>query len=149
RRSYEEGKTTLDHLASLYHNRAEWEERKAMLRPCLYEALGLSPLPSAPGSAPITTPWRKMDGYEVSNVAIEILPGLYVNGSLYRPLKIKGKIPVILNPDGHWERHRYRADCQIRCATLARMGAMAFSYDLFAWGESLLQFKFEDHRRSL
>ncbi|HEY6899021.1 MAG TPA: sodium/solute symporter [Puia sp.] len=149
RRSYEEGKATLDHLASLYHNRAEWEERKAMLRPCLYEALGLSPLPAAPGSAPITTPWRKMDGYEVSNVAIEILPGLYVNGSLYRPLKIKGKIPVILNPDGHWERHRYRADCQIRCATLARMGAMAFSYDLFAWGESLLQFKLEDHRRSL
>jgi len=26
---------------------------------------------------------------------------------------------------------------------------MAFSYDLFAWGESLLQFKPEDHRRSL
>jgi sugar phosphate isomerase/epimerase len=29
------------------------------------------------------------------------------------------------------------------------MGAMAFSYDLFAYGESLLQFKKEDHRRSL
>jgi hypothetical protein len=29
------------------------------------------------------------------------------------------------------------------------MGAMAYSYDLFAWGESLLQFKDEDHRRSL
>jgi SSS family solute:Na+ symporter len=149
RRSYEEGKVTLDHLAGLYHNKAEWESRKAVLRPCLYAALGLSPLPPGAGSAPITTPWRKMDGYEVCNVAIELIPGLYVNGSLYRPLKIKGKIPVILNPDGHWERHRYRADCQIRCAALARMGAMAFSYDLFAWGESLLQFKLEDHRRSL
>jgi len=40
-------------------------------------------------------------------------------------------------------------DCQYRCATLARMGCMAVSYDLFAWGESLLQFKEEDHRRSL
>ena len=29
------------------------------------------------------------------------------------------------------------------------MGAMAFSYDLFAWGESLLQFKSQDHRRAL
>jgi len=149
RRSYEEGAATLDHLAGLYHNKAEWESRKASILPCLYSALGLSPLPASPGSAPITTSWRKMDGYEVCNVAIELLPGLYVNGSLYRPLKIKGKIPVILNPDGHWERHRYRADCQIRCAALARMGAMAFSYDLFAWGESLLQFKPEDHRRSL
>lgn len=149
RRTYEEGKEELDRLASLYHNKDEWEKRVADLRPCLYQALQLSPLPAKPASEPVTTSWRKMDGYEVSNVAIEILPGLYINGSLYRPLKVKGKIPVILNPDGHWERQRYRADCQIRCAALARMGAMAFSYDLFAWGESLLQFKLADHRRSL
>jgi SSS family transporter len=149
RLSYEEGKDTLDRLASLYHNKNEWERRKNDLRPCLYQALKLSPLPPAPATAPITTPWRKMDGYEISNIAIEILPGLYVNGSLYRPLHIKGKIPVILNPDGHWERQRYRADCQIRCAALARMGAMAFSYDMFAWGESLLQFRKEDHRTGL
>jgi len=149
RRTFEEGKTTLDKLASLYHNKGEWEQRVAELRPCLYQALQLSPMPAKPASNPIVTSWRKMDGYEVANVAIEILPGLYVNGSLYRPLKIKGKIPVILNPDGHWEKQRYRPDCQIRCAALARMGAMAFSYDLFAWGESLLQFKLEDHRRSL
>jgi hypothetical protein len=32
---------------------------------------------------------------------------------------------------------------------LAKMGAIAFSYDLFAWGESALQFEPEDHRRSL
>jgi dienelactone hydrolase len=68
---------------------------------------------------------------------------------LYKPSKYKGKIPVILNPDGHWEKQRYRPDCQYRCATFARMGAMAFSYDLFAWGESLLQFQSADHRRSL
>jgi sugar phosphate isomerase/epimerase len=29
------------------------------------------------------------------------------------------------------------------------MGGMLFNYDMFAWGESMLQFKFEDHRRSL
>ncbi|HTI07649.1 MAG TPA: sodium/solute symporter [Puia sp.] len=149
RRSYKEGAARLDQLASLYHNKTEWEQRTAAIRPCLYEALKLSPLPAQPTTTPITTPWRKMDGYEVSNVAIELLPGLYVNGSLYRPLNIKGRIPVILNPDGHFEKQRYRPDCQIRCAALARMGAMAFSYDLFAWGESLLQFNKEDHRKDL
>jgi hypothetical protein len=90
-----------------------------------------------------------MDGYTVENIAFEVLPGVYTCASLYKPAKIKGKIPVVLCPDGHWEKHRYRADCQYRCASLARMGCMAISYDLFAWGESLLQFKTEDHRRSL
>lgn len=124
-------------------------ETKAELKPCLKEALQLNHLPAAPNSKPIVTTKRVFDGYTVENIAIEILPGVWINGSLYKPLKYKGKIPVILNPDGHWEKQRYRADCQYRCAAMAKMGAMAFSYDLFAWGESLLQFKIEDHRRSL
>lgn len=145
----EDGWKELDRIASQYHDKAGFEERKALLRPQLYAALQLSPLPAKPASAPIITPKRVYDGYTVENIAIEILPGLYINGSLYKPAKIKGKIPVVLSPDGHWDKQRYRADCQIRCANIARMGAMAYSYDLFAWGESLLQFKSEDHRRAL
>ncbi len=38
---------------------------------------------------------------------------------------------------------------QYRCATLARMGAIVFSYDMFAWGESRLQFASELHRTGL
>ncbi|HEX2629489.1 MAG TPA: acetylxylan esterase [Chitinophagaceae bacterium] len=145
----EEGWAELDRIASQYHTLAEWEQRKQQLKTCLKEAIQLSKLPPSPGSAPIITPKRIYDGYTVENIAIEILPGVWINGSLYKPVKYKGRIPVILNPDGHWEKQRYRPDCQYRCAALAKMGAMAFSYDLFAWGESLLQFKLEDHRRSL
>ena len=145
----EEGWAEMDRIAAQYKTVEEWEKRKAELKPCLKEALQLSDLPAAPNSKPIITAKRIFDGYTVENIAIEILPGVWINGSLYKPNKFKGKIPVILNPDGHWEKQRYRADCQYRCAAMARMGAMAFSYDLFAWGESLLQFKTEDHRRSL
>lgn len=144
-----EGQATLDYLASLYQDKASWEKRKALIRPQLYQAQRLSPLPAKPVSKPIITPKRVMDGYTIENIAIEILPGLYINGSLYKPSKIKGRIPVMLSPDGHWGQQRYRADCQLRCATMARMGVMAISYDLFAWGESLLQFQSADHRRSL
>ncbi|MEO8405096.1 MAG: acetylxylan esterase [Chitinophagaceae bacterium] len=145
----EEGWADLDRIAAHYQNVGEWEARKQLLKPCLFDALQLSSLPASPNAKPIITPKRKFDGYTVENIAIEILPGLWINGSLYKPAKYKGKIPIILNPDGHWEKQRYRPDCQYRCAALAKMGAMAFSYDLFAWGESLLQFKSEDHRRSL
>jgi sugar phosphate isomerase/epimerase/dienelactone hydrolase len=145
----EEGWAEMDRIAAQYKTVEEWERRKAELKPCLKEALQLTHLPVVANSKPIITAKRIFDGYTVENIAIEILPGVWINGSLYKPLKFKGKIPVILNPDGHWEKQRYRADCQYRCAAMAKMGAMAFSYDLFAWGESLLQFKSEDHRRSL
>lgn len=145
----EEGWAELGRLAIKYQDITSWEKRKAELKPCLLEALKLSPLPPKPNSKPIFTNIRQYDGYTVQNIALEVLPGVYINGSLYRPTKVKGKIPLILSPDGHWQQQRYREDCQIRCATLARMGAMAFSYDLFAWGESMLQFDYEDHRKSL
>lgn len=144
-----EGWEEMDRIARLYDNKETWEQRKVRIKPCLFEALRLGKLPVSPGTAPIRTPIRKYNGYTIENIALEILPGLWINGSIYRPDKFKGKIPVILNPDGHWEKQRYRPDCQYRSAALARMGAMVISYDLFAWGESLLQFKIEDHRRSL
>lgn len=145
----QDGWAEMDRIAAQYNNLQQWEARKELLKPCVLAALQLSKLPAYPLSKPVVTPKRKYNGYSVENIAIEILPGVWINGSLYKPATVKGKIPVILNPDGHWFDHRYRADCQKRCAAFAKMGAIAFSYDLFAWGESMLQFQYEDHRRSL
>lgn len=147
--SVEEGWAELDRIASQYSSLAEWEARKKLLEPCLREALHLNHLPASPNSLPIKSNLRKYTGYSIENLAIEILPGVWVNGSLYKPEKYKGKIPIVLHPQGHWEKHRYRADCQYTSAAVAKMGGMLFNYDMFAWGESLLQFKVEDHRRSL
>ena len=148
-KTVDDGKDQLQYLGTLYSDVTSWEKRKAELKACIISTLGLSQMPPAASSKPIVTAVRKMNGYTIQNVAIETLPGLYICGSLYQPIKPKGKMPIVLNPDGHFGDGRYRADCQYRCAMQAKMGAVAFSYDLFAWGESLLQFKTEDHRRSL
>jgi hypothetical protein len=149
-KTVEEGKQQLEYLSTLYNDQQSWEKRKAELKACILSSLRLNNLPARPASKPIITAIRKFDGYTVENIAIETLPGLYVSGSLYRPAKVKGKVPVVINPDGHFSRGRYREDCQYRCATLARVGALAFSYDLFGWdGESLLQVTSTDHRRAL
>lgn len=145
----QDGWDYLDKLASRYHDKDSWEQRKQQIRPDLYKALKLSPMPAAPQSVPLVTKKRKFKDYTVENFALEIMPGLYVNGSIYRPLKPKGKIPLVLSPDGHWGGHRFREDAQIRCAMTAQMGAVAVSYDLFGWGESGLQFQYSDHRKSL
>lgn len=145
----EDGRQQLDYLASLYADATSWEKRKTELRSCMFSALKLSPMPAKPVSKPIVTGKRTMDGYTIENIAIETLPGLYMCGSVYRPAKGGNKIPVIIAPNGHFEHGRYNKDQQKLCASLARMGAMVLSYDLFAWGESLLQFKDADHNRSL
>lgn len=148
RNNAEFGKKMLDYLSSLYNDRASWEKRKAELKACLPEALGLTSIPARPDSPVILTPKRKYKGYTVENFAMETLPGIYVCGSIYRPSKIKDKIPVMLNPNGHFGQGRYREDQQKRCATLAKMGVIAVDWDLFAWGESLLQFDGTMHRMS-
>jgi len=155
RKPSEEGKRHLDKLLAGYPTVADWEKRKVELRKCFLEQMRLFPLPKKTPLNPIFTPKRTMDGYSVENVAIETMPGVYLCGSLYRPLKGKGPFAAVLCPHGHFPGDdmnlygRYRPDQQYRCATLARMGAVVFSYDMFAWGESLLQTKKEDHKTGL
>ncbi len=143
-----QGEKFLKYLESQYNDKSSWEKRKAELIPCFREALRLSPLPEKPNSKIILTTKRKYNGYTVENFAIETLPGIYVCGSIYKPAIIKDKCPVILNPNGHFGLGRYREDQQKRCAMQARMGIISVSWDLFAWGESLLQFDGTLHRLS-
>lgn len=154
-RPVEEGRRHLEQLLATSSSVDMWEKRKEELRNCFLEQLKLSPFPVKTPFNPIVTPARKFNGYIVENIAIETIPGVWLCGSLYRPLKGRGPFPLILCPYGHFSNPdtnlygRYRADMQYRCATLARMGAVVFNYDMFAWGESRLQFDPELHRTGL
>jgi hypothetical protein len=148
RRVEKDGEEYLNYLTGLYKDLPAWESRKKALKSEMLKALELIPMPKAPGTKPIITNKRKYDGYTVENVALEILPGVYTCGSVYKPLKVNN-CPVIINPNGHFGDGRYRADQQLRCAMQARMGAISVSYDLFAWGESLLQFDAKSHQKSI
>ena len=150
-----EGAAHLKELLAAYPDRKTWETRKADLRDHLMKAQGLVGLKKSPLN-PIVSAKRQHDGYTVENIALEVLPGVWVCGSLYKPANYSGKIPVFLSPHGHFssdndnERGRYRPDMQFRCAMLARMGVAVFSYDNFAWSESTLAFSMQqDHRSDL
>ncbi|MFV0564719.1 MAG: acetylxylan esterase [Flavobacteriaceae bacterium] len=147
--SEEKGAERLQYLSSLYNNLEEWETRKAELKPCMYAAFGLDKAPKQPNSKPILTKKRQYKGYTVENIGLEILPGVYTTGSIYKPHPLPKKVAVIICPNGHFADGRYRKSEQIRCATLAKMGAIVINFDLFAWGESQLQFPSETHRNSI
>jgi hypothetical protein len=142
----EQGKAELARLESMYKSKREWEKRRKMLRRSILKGMNLYPLPDRTLLNAVVESKRIKDGYSVENVCFESIPGYYVLGNLYRPLDNSKKYPGILCPHGHFEGDslgaygRFRPDMQKRCATLARMGAVVFSYNMFAWGgESIKQ----------
>jgi dienelactone hydrolase len=159
RKPFDEGRKHLAALSGSYPTLEKWEARKEAVRKNILKKLGLSPLPRLTPLNPIKSNFRTHNGYTVENIALEVLPGVFLSGSLYKPSKGKGPFPAMLSPHGHFynktdtsipnERGRYRPDQQYRCAMLARMGIIVFSYDMFAWGESTLQTAKEDHRTGL
>lgn len=147
--SVDKAKNRLAFLSTQYAEKTSWEDRKTALMSCVKYSLGLDKAPKRPNSKPILTKKRKFTGYTVENIGLEILPGIYTTGSIYKPFPLKNKSAVILMPNGHFGDGRYRASEQIRAANLARMDAIVVTFDLFAWGESQLQFPAATHRNSI
>jgi hypothetical protein len=142
----------LARLSATHSSKAEWLARAAMIRRQILTGAGLNPLPRRTPLKAVVHKKRNYDGYSVESAAFEARPGFYVYGSLYRPLGKSGPFPGILCPHGHArgpEGGRYRADQQHRCATLARMGAVVFSYDMIGFGDSLFLGWDHKHRQAL
>lgn len=147
RRVPADGEKMLAYLNTLYSDTISWQERANCLKREVRKILRIDELMAQriTDAKPILSKIRKYEGYTVQNFALETLPGLFVNGSIYTPSS-RGKQALILCPNGHWADGRYNRDEQTRFATLARMGAVCVSYDLFAWGESELQVGAAAHR---
>jgi hypothetical protein len=123
-----------------FRTREEWDAYAAKLRKRILMSSGLWPLPEhTPLNAKITGRITHED-YTVEKVQFEARPGFLVTGNLYRPVG-KGPFPGVANPHGHWKEGRL-ANEELgsqpgRCITLARMGMVAFSYDMIGYNDSL------------
>jgi dienelactone hydrolase len=96
----------------------QWERRAADLRLQVKVSVGLLPYPTLDPVAPKIYDKKAMDGYTVEKCIFESLPGLWVTGTLYRPLSdasqensgdqsLAQKRPGILCPHGHWNNGRF------------------------------------------
>lgn len=137
--SHEQGQAELDNLIRFAVTKSQWEKRRALVRENILRGTRLWPLPERKPLNPLSHSRREFDGYSVENIAIESAPGLFVTGNLYRPARSDGPFAAILSPHGHWSQRsdhgRFRNEMQYRCATLARMGAVVFAYDMVGYGD--------------
>lgn len=138
-----EGADKLAALVKELKSQKDWENYKAEIIAQLRKGMELEVFPARTPLNPRYRNKQILDGYTVESVVFESLPGFFVTGNLYRPsgnLK-KNSQAVILCPHGHFsdpdDYGRFRKDMQLRCASLARMGAVVFAYDMVGWGESV------------
>ncbi len=142
-------------------NAADWPARCAEIRTRVLVAAGLHPMPKRWPLHAIVYGKVQRDDYTVERVIFESFPGHYVTGSLYRPKSpTKGLRAAVLCPYGHWQNGRFHdegADAvrrqiaaggerferggryiiQARCVQLARMGCVAFVYDMEGMADSV------------
>ncbi len=137
--SAKEGLEFLKQMRKAYTTAEDWQQRARKIREQILRGAELLPLPGKCALNPIMGEPRIYDGYRVRNAAFESLPGVYVTGSIYSPLNSEDNPPGILSPHGHWPEKedygRYRPDVQYRCAAMARMGAIVFTYDMVGYGQ--------------
>ena len=140
----------------------EWAARRAQLREQILVANGLWPLPDKTPLNAVIHGKIERDGYTIEKVYFASMPGHYVSGNLYRPAAgdVKNpKFPAVLSPHGHWTNGRFQEatdkeveaqlkmgaeqtregakyPVQARHAALARMGFVAFHYDMVGYADS-------------
>jgi dienelactone hydrolase len=139
--------------------KAEWDVRAEYVRRQVLVAEGLWPMPTkTPLNAVIHDKIDRPD-YSVEKVYFESAPGFFVTGNLYRPKNVTGKVPGVLFAHGHWQDARLseepeagllreiatgeerferggRSRFQSMCVQLARMGCVAWQWDMLSDSDS-------------
>jgi dienelactone hydrolase len=117
----------------------EWETRASRIRKELLEQVYLKGHRRGILSAPPVVEWRGVietgRGYRIRKLRYEGYPGMWVPGLLYEPTDLKGKVPAVLNPNGHHRGGKAMPYKQARCINLAKRGMLALSTEFVGMGE--------------
>jgi len=117
----------------------EWEARTARIRRELLEKVYLKGHQKGVLEAPPVVQWRGVietgKGYRIRKLRYEGYPGMWIPALLYEPTDLKGRVPAILNPNGHHRGGKAMDYKQARCINLARRGMLALNTEFIGMGE--------------
>jgi hypothetical protein len=75
-------------------------------------------------------------GYKIRKLRYEAVPGLWIPALLYEPTDLSGKVPVIMNVNGHDRANGKAADYkQTRCINQAKRGMSALNVEWLGMGQ--------------
>ncbi len=126
--------------APQFETLAQWKARAKELRTHVLACAGLLPLPERTPLNPQVLGRIEGDDYVIEMVTLQTLPGFTLCGNLFLPKGKRGPFPAIANPHGHWANgrlaHEELGSIPARCITQARMGCVAFSYDMVGYNDT-------------
>ena len=83
--------------------------------------------------------WGKLiedlPGYRIRKLRFQILPGWWAPALLYEPEKLSGKVPAVVNVNGHGREGKALDYKQVRCINLAKRGMLALNVEWIGMGQ--------------
>ena len=118
---------------------AEWLPQAEQIRENVREQVVFRGVPKQWREGPVNVVWLETlagKGYTIRKLRYEAVPGLWVGALLYEPEGLKGKVPVVLNPNGHVGKPGMTIEYkQARCINLARRGMLALNFEWIGMGQ--------------
>lgn len=120
-------------------NLHRWKHESRRLRSAALSKIYLRGWPRKVVEARPRIVWGKTlrpdPSYIIRKLRFEAFPDYWIPALLYEPLGRKGKLPAVLNPNGHHSGGKAAIYKQIRCANLARRGVLALNFEFIGMSE--------------
>jgi len=119
---------------------AEWDKEAARLRDEVLRRVVFCGEAARWRDAPVRVQWLDTlpggPGYRLKKLRYEAVPGLWIPAVLYEPEKLSGKVPVILNVNGHvGAPGKAYEPKQLRCINQAKRGMIALNAEWVGMGQ--------------
>ncbi len=117
----------------------EWDRYAAQLRQSILEQIVFRGTPPEWRNHPVRVEWFEElpagEGYRIRKLRYEALPGLWIPAILYVPAKVTGKVPAVLNINGHTPLGKQYPPKQLRCIHMAKHGVIALNIEWVGMGQ--------------
>lgn len=119
-------------------NAVEWDRYAARLRARVLDEVMFRGRAREWRSAERKVEWTGTlagTGHRVKKFRFEVVPGFWTSGVLYEPETVSGKVPVVMNVNGHEGTGIATPYIQQRCMNLARRGMLAVNVEWIGMGQ--------------
>ncbi|MSR31100.1 MAG: hypothetical protein EXR99_06280 [Gemmataceae bacterium] len=118
---------------------AEWQKTEEALRKKTLDEVVFRGEAANWRKQPLKVEWLENlpggPGYQVHKLLYEAVPGLMIPAILYEPTNPQGKVPVVMNVNGHDAKGMAADYKQIRCINLVKRGMIVLNPEWIGMGQ--------------